>query len=108
MRANGARGLINQQRIFLTPDYRPLLEAIAVPTLVLVGDQDTLAPVEAARSTATAIPDAELVTVPGSGHLTPLEAPAAVTAALQQWLDRIRRRADSAPAIEPPTPRTVP
>lgn len=96
MHANGARGLINQQRIFLTrPDYRPLLPKIAVPTLVLVGDQDTLAPVGAATATAAAIPNAELVTVPGSGHLTTLEAPAAVTAALQQWLDRVRRHADT-------------
>ncbi len=97
MRANGTRGLINQQRIFLTrPDYRPLLPEITVPTLVLVGDQDTLAPVEAAVATAEAIPDADLVTVPGSGHLTTLEAPAAVTAALQHWLHRIRQNASTA------------
>ncbi len=110
MHANGARGLINQQRIFLTrPDYRPLLAQIAVPTLVLVGDQDTLAPVEAASATAAAIPDAELVTVPGSGHLTTLEAPAAVTVALQRWLHRIRQHPDTAaPATEPSTPRTAP
>ena len=108
MHATGARGLINQQRIFLTrPDYRPLLPRITVPTLVLVGDQDTLAPAEAAGATAAAIPDAELVTVTGSGHLTTLEAPAAVTAALRQWLDRVRRHLD-APAPAASTPRTAP
>lgn len=110
MHANGARGLINQQRIFLTrPDYRPVLPQIAVPTLVLVGDQDALAPVEAATATAAAIPDAELVTVPDCGHLSTLEAPVAVTAALQRWLDRVRRHADTPrPATEPPIPRTAP
>lgn len=108
MRANGARGLINQQRIFLTrPDYRPLLPTIAVPTLVLVGDQDTLAPVEAAAATAAAIPDADLVTVPGSGHLTTLEAPAAVTAALRHWLHRVRRNTPTS-ASDPSTARTAP
>jgi pimeloyl-ACP methyl ester carboxylesterase len=107
MHATGARGLINQQRIFLTrPDYRPLLPQIAVPTLVLVGDQDTLAPVEAAGATAAAIPDAELITVTGSGHLTTLESPAAVTSALQQWLDRVRRHVDT-PAPAASTPRTA-
>lgn len=80
-----------------------------MPTLVLVGDQDTLALVEAASATAAAIPNAELITVPGCGHLSTLEAPAAVTAALQQWLDRVRRHADTpAPAKEASTPRTAP
>ena len=104
MHANGARGLINQQRIFLTrPDYRPLLAQIAVPTLVLVGDQDTLAPVAAATATAAAIPGADLVIVPDSGHLTTLEAPAAVTAALQHWLHRIRQNTDTAPTPDAST-----
>lgn len=110
MHATGVRGLINQQRVFLTrPDYRPLLPAITVPTLVLVGDQDTLAPVAAATATAGAIPDAELVTVPGSGHLTTLEAPAAVTAALRHWLHRIRRNTGTpTSASDPSTARTAP
>jgi pimeloyl-ACP methyl ester carboxylesterase len=110
MHATGARGLINQQRIFLTrPDYRPLLPRITVPTLVLVGELDTLAPVAAAAETAAAIPNAELVTVPGSGHLSTLEAPTAVATALQQWLDRVEQQADApATTTEPPTPRTAP
>lgn len=110
MRATGARGLIDQQRIFLTrPDYRPLLPRVAVPTLVLVGDQDVLAPAEAATATAAAIPGAELVTVPGSGHLSTLEAPATVTAALQRWLRRIPQDPPaSTPATDSSTPRTAP
>lgn len=104
MRATGPRGLINQQRVFLTrPDYRPHLPAIAVPTLVLVGEEDTLAPLASARATAAAIPGAELVTVPGSGHLSTLEAPDAVTEALGQWLDRL---APGTAALATPTPRT--
>lgn len=87
MRANGAAGLVNQQKIFLSrPDYRPLLPGIAVPTLVLVGADDTLAPPDAARATAAAIPGARLVVIPGAGHLTTLEAPQAVTDALSTWL----------------------
>jgi pimeloyl-ACP methyl ester carboxylesterase len=36
---------------------------------------------------AAAIPRARLVLVDGSGHLSPLERPEAVTAALAAWLD---------------------
>jgi len=83
-----------------------------VPTLVLVGDQDTLAPPEAAEATATAIADAELVTVPGSGHLVTLEAPEAVTTAIQYWLQRIaQQRISGHRSIRPTdstTPRTTP
>lgn len=83
-----------------------------MPTLVLVGDQDTLAPPEAAEATATAIADAELVTVPGSGHLVTLEAPEAVTTAIQYWLQRIaQQRISGHRSIRPTdstTPRTTP
>lgn len=90
MIANGVRGLINQQRIFITrPDYRPILRTIGVPALVLVGEEDTLAPPRASVEAASEIPDAELVVVPGSGHLSTLEAPEAVTTALRSWLERV-------------------
>lgn len=87
MRANGAAGLVNQQKIFITrPDYRPVLPGITVPTLVVVGAGDALAPPEAARATAAAIPGAKLLIIPDAGHLTTLEAPDAVTEALTTWL----------------------
>lgn len=89
MRANGAAGLVNQQKIFITrPDYRPLLPDISVPTLVLVGAGDTLAPPDAARATAAAIPGSRLLVIPDAGHLTTLEAPEAVAEALSTWLTR--------------------
>ena len=93
MRANGVAGLVNQQKIFITrPDYRPLLPGIAVPTLVLVGAGDTLAPPEAARATASAIPGSRLLVIPDAGHLTTLEAPETVTEALTSWLRPADRR----------------
>lgn len=71
------------------PDARPDLGRIAVPTTVVVGAEDSLTPPELARALATAIPDAELVVAPGAGHLTPIEAPDAVTAALRGLLARL-------------------
>lgn len=78
---------VRQQRaIMARPDSRPLLAAIAVPTLVLVGAKDVLTPPDLAREMADGIPGATLVEVPGSGHLSTMERPAAVTAALRDWL----------------------
>lgn len=76
-----------QQAIMGRADSRPGLAAIRCPTLVLVGDADVATPPELAQEIAAGIPGARLVVVPDSGHLAPLERPAAVTAALVEWLD---------------------
>jgi 3-oxoadipate enol-lactonase len=72
------------------PDSRELLPDILVPSLVLTGEADNIAPVSEAREMAAALPDAELVVVPRAGHLTPLEAPDAVCAALRRLLARVQ------------------
>lgn len=75
-----------QHAIIARPDSRPDLGRIAVPTLVLVGEKDVLTPPEVAREIAAGIPGAHYVEVPGSGHLSALERPDDVTAALRDWL----------------------
>lgn len=70
------------------PDSRPSLAAIAVPTLVLVGEQDHVMPPDLAQEMATAIAPAHLVVVPECGHAPTLEQPEAVNRALQEWLRR--------------------
>lgn len=74
------RALLNR------PDPRDVLGTIAVPTLVLYGDEDMLSTPERNRSIADAIPGAKLVPVEGTGHFPMLEKPAEVTAALREWL----------------------
>jgi pimeloyl-ACP methyl ester carboxylesterase len=88
--AIGADGFVRQQRAIMgRPDSRPGLAAIAVPTLVLVGDEDLITPPAEAQEIAAGIgPAARLVTIPGSGHLSTLEAPEAVTQELLAWLSR--------------------
>lgn len=68
-------------------DSRPDLAGIGIPTRVLVGDQDALTPPEIAREMADAIPDARLSIVADSGHVSTLEQPGVVAAALLDWLD---------------------
>jgi pimeloyl-ACP methyl ester carboxylesterase len=50
-------------------DIRHVLPAVRVPTLVLHGSEDKLVPLEVARYTASRIPAARLVELPGVGHL---------------------------------------
>lgn len=63
-------------------DRRAELPRVAVPALVVVGDADALTPPSDAELMAGGIPGARLVTIPGAGHLTPMERPGAVAAAL--------------------------
>jgi class 3 adenylate cyclase len=50
-------------------DIRHVLPAVRVPTLVLQGADDTIVPLDVARYTASRIPTARLVELPGVGHL---------------------------------------
>ncbi len=68
------------------PDSTPLLEQIRVPVLVIAGDDDPIAPAEGMEEMARAIPGAQFVLIPDSGHLSPLEQPKAVSAAINAFL----------------------
>ena len=72
--------------IMSRPDSRPLLASIKCPTLVLVGADDVATPPELNKEIAEGISGAKLMLVPNSGHLTTLEQPDAVNAALAEWL----------------------
>jgi pimeloyl-ACP methyl ester carboxylesterase len=67
-------------------DQRPHLPKIGVPTLILTGDGDRLISNEYSREMAALIPGATLVVIPECGHLSPIEQPAAVAAAVARFL----------------------
>jgi pimeloyl-ACP methyl ester carboxylesterase len=71
------------------PDARPGLMHISVPTLVIVGEEDAITPVEQANSLAASIPDARLVPVPRAGHLANLENPDVFNAAAIEFLETL-------------------
>jgi pimeloyl-ACP methyl ester carboxylesterase len=62
------------------------LRTIACPTLVITGEDDTSRPPRDSERLASFIPKARLVRIPGSGHSSSLEAPDAVTAAMEELL----------------------
>lgn len=70
-------------------DANPWLGSIGCPALVVCGDEDVLTPVAESEALALAIPGAELVRIPGAGHLSNLEAPMAFNDALARFLARL-------------------
>ncbi len=66
------------------------LLSVRVPTLVIVGEHDTLLPPTASRALADAIPGARYVELRGAGHLSNLEQPVAFNAALEDFLASCR------------------
>lgn len=75
-----------QRAMAARPDSFDTLHAANVPALVLVGDEDELTPPADAEAMVEALPDARLVTIGASGHLSALEVPDEVTAALKDFL----------------------
>jgi pimeloyl-ACP methyl ester carboxylesterase len=67
-------------------DSRDLLAEISVPTLIVVGDEDVITPVKEARQLQTAIRGSRLEVIPGAGHLSNIERPAAFNAALSEFV----------------------
>jgi pimeloyl-ACP methyl ester carboxylesterase len=83
----GADGFVREQQAILgRADSRPLLVKIGMPAVVIVGRNDLVTPVARTQEMATDIANARLVVIEDSGHMTPLEKPAEVSAALRRWL----------------------
>ena len=73
-------------------DRRAALGQIAAPTLVVAGEQDRVAPPDTLTAMAQAIPAAQLLTLPGAGHLPHLEQPDAFDEALIHFLRTAKMR----------------
>jgi pimeloyl-ACP methyl ester carboxylesterase len=83
----GVEAYLRQQRAIISrPDFRPELPKIKCLTLVLCGRQDQLTPPECSEEMAAAIPQAKLLVVEECGHLSTLERPDEVNAAMRAWL----------------------
>jgi 3-oxoadipate enol-lactonase len=69
-------------------DSTSLLPKIECPTLIVVGENDSLTPPALSRDMQRAIAGAELVTIGDAGHLSSLERPDLFNAALARFLDQ--------------------
>lgn len=85
-RQSAERFAAQQAALLARPDASDLLPRIACPTLVLCGREDSWSPLARHEELASAIPGAQLVAVERCGHMSTMEQPAAVAAALATWL----------------------
>lgn len=75
------------EAIISRKDSRPLLPQIKAPTLVVVGEDDTLITPDDGREIANGIPGARLAEVEHGGHMCMIERPETVTRLLADFLD---------------------
>lgn len=89
-RGYSASGVMRQMMAILTqPDRTQRLRSLRVPALVVHGTADKMVHVSGGRSTAAAIPGAELLLVDGMGHDLP-------PALFETFVEAIARTADRA------------
>jgi len=78
------RVLLEAFHASISHDVAEFAPAVTAPTLLVAAERDTLAPLATQRGLR--FPDAWLVVVPAVGHLTHYEAPAAVAAAISEFV----------------------
>lgn len=99
LRADCRRRLLENDRVGITRAVRGVIERegvydeigrITLPTLVMVGDQDTATTPAKARRIHERIQGSKLVIIPGAGHTSSVEEPAFVNRALESFLGGCR------------------
>lgn len=70
-------------------DVRSRLGDVKQPTLVIVGEQDTVTPPLLSEQLATGIAGAQLVRIPGAGHIANIETPREFNAAVLEFLEAV-------------------
>jgi pimeloyl-ACP methyl ester carboxylesterase len=87
IREQDPRAVAGAQRgMAARPDSADVLASVAVPTLVVTGEEDAVTGPEVGRELAAAIPDARFLLVERAGHLSSLERPEVVNEALLDFL----------------------
>ena len=68
------------------PESLPTLQSVAVPAMVITGEEDAIIPVSESEAMAGAIARSQLVILPAAGHLSSLEVPDDFSEALGTFL----------------------
>lgn len=90
--SNDPEGVCFASRAIMSrTDTTPVLANIAVPSLVLCGEHDSLTPPVVGRAMADAIPGARFALIPDAGHLSSLENPKAFNQHLLDFLSGLSR-----------------
>ena len=87
IKAASTNGLIGGAHALQTrPDFTSLFSTIAVPTLILYGQEDSLTPMEQAKKLHTMISGSQLTIIPGATHGVIREAATEANAVILSWL----------------------
>jgi pimeloyl-ACP methyl ester carboxylesterase len=78
-----------QRAMARRPDSFGVLRGFAGPVLGVVGSEDELSPPSDMTRIIAAATKGAMATIPGAGHLSPIEAPSQVAAVLASWLRSI-------------------
>jgi len=95
--------LIHLLRNSLAHNLENEVAKILAPTLILCGELDLLTPYRHARFLHEQIRNSELVVIPGSGHVLPLEAPEAFNLAVGSFLQKL----DAVPPLKSTSPDAI-
>lgn len=71
-----------------TGDYREILGSISVPSLVICGEKDAVAPPSMSQEIAGGVSGARLEIIPNAGHVTNADAPERFNDLLREFLQR--------------------
>ncbi len=88
-RQNPAGMIQAQMAAAMRIDQSPHLPEIKIPTLVIGGAEDVITPPNLMQRWCSQMPDSRWVEIPGAGHLTPMEAPEAVNAAISHFVKQL-------------------
>ncbi|MFC1796133.1 alpha/beta hydrolase [Pseudomonadota bacterium] len=78
--SKAAHGVIDREGVY------DQLGRIDTPTLILVGDEDVATPLPKSERMHEAIRNSKLQVIPNAGHSVTIEEPAAITAAMKEFL----------------------
>jgi 3-oxoadipate enol-lactonase len=90
--ANAATAYAETCRMLGAADLRSVLPRISVPTAITVGEEDYATPLVMAQNLHAAIVGSTLEVLQGARHLTPLECPDRIAAALKKLIERAEQR----------------
>ena len=89
--ANDLQGYMAACRMMGGFDARPVLAQVCIPTLLLVGEEDYATPVAMSQAMHEGIAGSRMEVILGARHLTPLEVPDRVGAALIDLCSQVLR-----------------
>ena len=91
MLASDAANIAAAARMVAKVDLHSRLASVQSPTVVLVGEEDQLAPPQLSQQLAEGIKNAQLHVIPESGHALPVEQPQQVTTILAELVQKAQR-----------------